>query len=207
MTAILHKALAGDLHQRYVSASAFESDLTLFLQNRPTVAEMERRDFVEEQSDRGKAAPAAFAGARGQHGGNGAAQRAKAEASARATAGIGDEHFGRAVLGTAGGPGGVRSARLLLSLLAREQSAARQPGLHARERRPRSTGIGICCSASRGRTRSWAGCRRPVVLQRTFAPALLQAGNEVIEALSQQLRSAHSGFRLAEGRSVLHALA
>jgi serine/threonine protein kinase len=43
MTAILHKALAGDLHQRYVSASAFESDLTLFLQNRPTVAEMERR--------------------------------------------------------------------------------------------------------------------------------------------------------------------
>ncbi len=27
MTAILHKALAGDLHQRYVSATAFESDL------------------------------------------------------------------------------------------------------------------------------------------------------------------------------------
>jgi hypothetical protein len=43
MTAMLHKALAGDLHQRYVSASAFESDLTLFLQNRPTVAEMEQR--------------------------------------------------------------------------------------------------------------------------------------------------------------------
>ena len=43
MTAILHKALAGDLHQRYVSATAFESDLTLFLQARPTVAEMERR--------------------------------------------------------------------------------------------------------------------------------------------------------------------
>ncbi len=43
MTAILHKALAGDLHQRYVSASAFENDLTLFLQDRPTVAEMERR--------------------------------------------------------------------------------------------------------------------------------------------------------------------
>ncbi len=43
MTAILHKALAGDLHQRYVSATAFESDLTLFLQNRPPVAEMERR--------------------------------------------------------------------------------------------------------------------------------------------------------------------
>ncbi len=43
MTAILHKALAGDLHQRYVSATAFESDVTLFLQNRPTVAEMERR--------------------------------------------------------------------------------------------------------------------------------------------------------------------
>jgi serine/threonine protein kinase len=43
MIAILHKALAGDLHQRYVSATAFENDLTLFLQNRPTVAEMERR--------------------------------------------------------------------------------------------------------------------------------------------------------------------
>jgi eukaryotic-like serine/threonine-protein kinase len=43
LTAILHKALAGDLHQRYVSATAFESDVTLFLQGRPTVAEMERR--------------------------------------------------------------------------------------------------------------------------------------------------------------------
>jgi serine/threonine protein kinase len=43
MVAILHKALAGDLHQRYVSASAFENDVTLFLQGRPTVAEMERR--------------------------------------------------------------------------------------------------------------------------------------------------------------------
>ncbi len=43
MTAILHKALAGDLHQRYVSASAFQNDVTLFLQNRPAVAEMERR--------------------------------------------------------------------------------------------------------------------------------------------------------------------
>ncbi len=43
MVAILNKALAGDLHQRYVSASAFESDLRAFLQNRPTVAETERR--------------------------------------------------------------------------------------------------------------------------------------------------------------------
>lgn len=43
MTAILHKALAGDMHQRYVSAAAFQNDLTLFLQKRPTVAEMERR--------------------------------------------------------------------------------------------------------------------------------------------------------------------
>jgi serine/threonine protein kinase len=43
MAAILHKALAGDLHQRYVSATAFESDLMLYLQNRPPVAEMERR--------------------------------------------------------------------------------------------------------------------------------------------------------------------
>jgi hypothetical protein len=43
MQAILNKALAGDLHQRYVSAAAFETDLRLFLQNRPTVAETERR--------------------------------------------------------------------------------------------------------------------------------------------------------------------
>ncbi len=43
MTAILHKALAADLHQRYVSASAFENDVTRFLQGQPTVAEMERR--------------------------------------------------------------------------------------------------------------------------------------------------------------------
>jgi serine/threonine protein kinase len=43
MQAILNKALAGDLHQRYVSAAAFENDLRLFLQNRPTVAETERR--------------------------------------------------------------------------------------------------------------------------------------------------------------------
>ena len=43
LQAILRKALAGDLHQRYVSAAAFESDLRLYLQNRPTVAETERR--------------------------------------------------------------------------------------------------------------------------------------------------------------------
>ena len=43
MQAILNKALAGDLHQRYVSAAAFESDLRLFRQSRPTVAETERR--------------------------------------------------------------------------------------------------------------------------------------------------------------------
>ena len=43
LAAILYKALAGDLHQRYVSASAFETDLRLFLLNRPTIAESERR--------------------------------------------------------------------------------------------------------------------------------------------------------------------
>ena len=43
MQAILNKALAGDLHQRYVSAAAFESDLRLFWQSRATVAETERR--------------------------------------------------------------------------------------------------------------------------------------------------------------------
>jgi len=44
LRAVLNKALAGDLHQRYVSASAFESDLRQFLQDRPTVAETERRN-------------------------------------------------------------------------------------------------------------------------------------------------------------------
>lgn len=42
LKAILTKALAGDLHVRYVSAAAFESDLRLFLQDRLTVAEVER---------------------------------------------------------------------------------------------------------------------------------------------------------------------
>ncbi|HYL37592.1 MAG TPA: serine/threonine-protein kinase [Bryobacteraceae bacterium] len=43
LKAILNKALAGDLHLRYVSAAAFESDLRLFLQDRPTAAQAERR--------------------------------------------------------------------------------------------------------------------------------------------------------------------
>lgn len=43
LKAILCKALAGDLHQRYVSAAAFESDVRLFLLNRTTVAEKESR--------------------------------------------------------------------------------------------------------------------------------------------------------------------
>lgn len=43
LRAILNKALAGDLHQRYVSAAAFENDLRLFLLNRTTVAENEHR--------------------------------------------------------------------------------------------------------------------------------------------------------------------
>jgi serine/threonine protein kinase/tetratricopeptide (TPR) repeat protein len=43
LKAILNKALAGDLHQRYVSAAAFENDLRLFGQNQITIAEKERR--------------------------------------------------------------------------------------------------------------------------------------------------------------------
>ncbi|HWY46096.1 MAG TPA: serine/threonine-protein kinase [Bryobacteraceae bacterium] len=43
LIAILNKALAGDLHQRYVSAASFETDLRSFLLNRPTIAETERR--------------------------------------------------------------------------------------------------------------------------------------------------------------------
>ncbi len=59
MTAILHKALAGDLHQRYVSASAFENDVTLFLQESADGGGNGAARFVEEQSDGGEAAPAA----------------------------------------------------------------------------------------------------------------------------------------------------
>lgn len=43
ITAILHKALAADLHQRYVSAASFEQDVTRFLQGQQTAAELERR--------------------------------------------------------------------------------------------------------------------------------------------------------------------
>src|SRR5260370_37043118 len=43
LKAIRNKALAGDLHQRYVAAAAFENDLRLFLQQSPTVAETEQR--------------------------------------------------------------------------------------------------------------------------------------------------------------------
>ena len=143
---MLHKALAGDLHQRYVSASAFENDLTLFLQNRPTVAEMERRvswksnPTVEKQ--RLPHLPERVA--------------SMAETVRRSVlklkpprvkqTGFGDEHFGGAVLGIAGGAGGVRAARLLLSILAREQRAARQLGLHARQRRRDQPGLGFAAA-------------------------------------------------------------
>ncbi|MGI8743740.1 MAG: protein kinase domain-containing protein [Bryobacteraceae bacterium] len=43
LQAIITKALAGDLHQRYVSAAAFRDDLQLFLQNRPPYAQTESR--------------------------------------------------------------------------------------------------------------------------------------------------------------------
>jgi len=43
LKAVITKALAGDLHQRYASAAAFESDLRLFLQDRTTLAEGQKR--------------------------------------------------------------------------------------------------------------------------------------------------------------------
>jgi serine/threonine protein kinase len=43
LSAIILKALAGDLHQRYVSVAAFRDDLQNFVQNRPTSAGKERR--------------------------------------------------------------------------------------------------------------------------------------------------------------------
>ena len=43
LKAIIRKALAGDLHRRYSSAAAFESDLRLFLTHEPTLAEQEPR--------------------------------------------------------------------------------------------------------------------------------------------------------------------
>ena len=43
LKAVITKALAGDLHQRYVSAAAFREDLQLFIQSRQTSAEKENR--------------------------------------------------------------------------------------------------------------------------------------------------------------------
>jgi hypothetical protein len=43
MKAVIGKALAADLGQRYGTASIFREDLAAFLENRPTVAERERR--------------------------------------------------------------------------------------------------------------------------------------------------------------------
>ena len=63
LKAIITKALAGDLHQRYVSAAAFESDLRLFLQGRGTVAERQKRvawnsnATVEKSKDEGALEP------------------------------------------------------------------------------------------------------------------------------------------------------
>ena len=65
LKAIITKALAGDLHQRYVSAAAFESDLRLFLQGRGTVAERQKRvawnsnATVEKSKDDSAIEPAA----------------------------------------------------------------------------------------------------------------------------------------------------
>lgn len=43
LKAIIFKALAGDIEHRYSSAAAFEDDLHLFLEGRPTAAERERQ--------------------------------------------------------------------------------------------------------------------------------------------------------------------
>ncbi len=43
LKAIINKALAGDLHLRYVSAAALRDDLQLYLQDRPTAAEKQNR--------------------------------------------------------------------------------------------------------------------------------------------------------------------
>lgn len=65
LKAIITKALAGDLHQRYVSAAAFEADLRLFLQDRETVAERQTRvawninATVEKRKDEEPERPAA----------------------------------------------------------------------------------------------------------------------------------------------------
>jgi hypothetical protein len=42
LKAVISKALAGDIEHRYVSAVAFERDLQMFLDNRPTLAETEK---------------------------------------------------------------------------------------------------------------------------------------------------------------------
>src|SRR5260370_35447349 len=55
LKAILDKALAGDLHQRYVSAGAFGNDVRSFPQNRTAVAGSERRTSWETERDGGAA--------------------------------------------------------------------------------------------------------------------------------------------------------
>ena len=165
MTAILHKALAGDLHQRYVSASAFANDVTLFLQNRPTVAEMERR--VSWKS-------------------NPTVEKQRLPHMPERVAGMA-ETVRRSVLKLK--PPRAQQLASVMSILValcwgllaglvvcvplgyyyrfwRESGALRGNLDYTRASVGESIGIGICCSASKGRMRSWAGCRRPVVWRR-----------------------------------------
>ncbi len=123
-----------------------QNDLTLFLQNRPTVAEMERRvswksnPTVERQ--RLPHIPQRVA--------------SMAETVRRSVLKLKPPRAQQLAsvmsilvalsLGIAGRAGGVRAARLLLSILAREQRVARQPGLHARERRRDQPGLGFAAA-------------------------------------------------------------
>jgi serine/threonine protein kinase len=57
LRAIVNKSLAGDLHRRYSSAEAFESDLRAFLAGRPTVAGSEREPFWDANATVQTASP------------------------------------------------------------------------------------------------------------------------------------------------------
>ena len=102
--------------------------------------------FVEEQSDGGEAALPHLPERVASMAETVRRSVLKLKPAAGATDRIGDEHFRGAVLGIAGGPRGVRAVGLLLSLLAREQRAARESGFHTCQCRRDQSRLGFAAA-------------------------------------------------------------
>ncbi len=83
MKAIVAKALAADLAQRYTSAEAFESDLRAFIEDRPTVAEREGQTLGQANATVATAAKRAAATRRNGAGQNGTGQNGTRKAAIR----------------------------------------------------------------------------------------------------------------------------